>query len=79
MKKALLAMTAAVAATAASGVASAQSASNVTLYGIADAGLEVISHVPGSTTTPFMTWPRVTIGDLVRKGAVAFYRPGCGG
>lgn len=40
-------MTAAVAASAASGVF-AQAASNVTLYGIADAGVEVINHVPGS-------------------------------
>ncbi|MFS8978831.1 porin [Cupriavidus necator] len=48
MKKALLAMTAAVAASAASGVVSAQTASNVTLYGIVDAGVEVISNVPGS-------------------------------
>ncbi|SDD91993.1 Outer membrane protein (porin) [Cupriavidus sp. YR651] len=30
-----------------SGVASAQSASNVTLYGIVDAGVEVATHVPG--------------------------------
>ncbi|ALD93354.1 outer membrane protein (porin) [Cupriavidus gilardii CR3] len=45
MKKALLAL-AATAATAASGAASAQT--NVTLYGIVDAGIEVISNAPSA-------------------------------
>ncbi|MHA7683873.1 porin [Cupriavidus sp. PET2-C1] len=48
MKKALLAMTAAAAA-AGSGAAFAQtSSSGVTLYGIADVGIEVINHMPAS-------------------------------
>lgn len=48
MKKALLAL-AAGAASAASGAALAQS--NVTLYGIVDAGVEVISNVPAGSTS----------------------------
>ncbi|MGT2490249.1 porin [Cupriavidus basilensis] len=47
MKKALLATTAAAAA-AASGAAFAQTASGVTLYGIADVGIEVINHMPAA-------------------------------
>ncbi|WP_224078825.1 porin [Cupriavidus laharis] len=47
MKKALLAMTVA-AASAAPGLVNAQTASNVTLYGIVDAGVEVINNVAGS-------------------------------
>ncbi|AOY94335.1 hypothetical protein BKK79_20405 [Cupriavidus sp. USMAA2-4] len=44
MKKALLAL----AAAAVSGGAYAQAASNVTLYGIVDAGIEVASHAPAA-------------------------------
>ena len=47
MKKTLLALTAAAAACSAYGIASAQTASSVTLYGIADAGISYQSHVQG--------------------------------
>ncbi len=48
MKKAFLAMTAIAAACGASG-ALAQTASGVTLYGLADIGIEAINHVPGNS------------------------------
>ncbi|RLK31537.1 porin [Cupriavidus plantarum] len=61
MKKALLALTAAAGTCAISGGALAQSATNVTLYGIADAGVEVATHVPGGNGK---TVARVTSGNM---------------
>ena len=60
MKKALFALAAA-GTCAISGVASAQSASNVTLYGIADAGVEFATHTPGGNGG---TVARVSSGNM---------------
>ncbi|MGO4280598.1 Outer membrane protein (porin) [Cupriavidus sp. OV038] len=60
MKKALFALAAA-ATCATSGAALAQSASNVTLYGIVDAGVEVATHVPGGNG---QTAVRMNSGNL---------------
>ncbi|WP_454733422.1 MULTISPECIES: porin [Cupriavidus] len=62
MKKALLVMTAAAAA-AASGATFAQTTSGVTLYGIVDAGVEVINHTP-ATGSAGGTVTRLNSGNL---------------
>ncbi|MEN7528368.1 porin [Cupriavidus sp. 2SB] len=64
MKKALFALAAAGACTL-SGVASAQSASNVTLYGIVDAGVEFGNHVTQSNGAG----QPATVGNSVRMSS----------
>ena len=60
VKKALFALAAA-GTCAISGVASAQTASTVTLYGIADAGVEFATHTPGGNGG---TVARVSSGNM---------------